>query len=102
MEQRTEPVNHPSHYGGDVEHEVIKCLKAWGLESDALLWNAAKYISRSAKKGRQLEDLKKARFYLDRRISSLEGEIGGWQREVESNVKSSTRRGQRKIGTSKP
>lgn len=44
-------VNHPSHYGGDTAHETIKCLEAWGLEGDALLWNAAKYISRAGKKG---------------------------------------------------
>jgi len=67
-----ESVNHPSHYGGDVPHEVIKCLEAWGLESDALLWNVVKYIARAAKKGAPIEDLKKARFYLDRRISAME------------------------------
>jgi hypothetical protein len=67
-----EMVNHPKHYGGDTLHEVIKCLKAWGLEKDALLWNAVKYIARASLKGNLLEDLKKARFYLDRRISELE------------------------------
>lgn len=67
-----ESVNHPSHYGGDTAHETIKCLQAWGLESDALLWNAVKYISRAGKKGSALEDLKKSSFYLDRRIKSLE------------------------------
>lgn len=67
-----EAVHHPNHYGGDVAHETVKCLEAWGLESDALLWNAVKYISRAGKKGASLEDLKKARWYLDRRISKLE------------------------------
>jgi len=67
-----ESVNHPAHYGGDTPHEVIKCLEAWGLDSDALLWNAVKYISRAGKKGPALEDLKKARFYLDRRIAFIE------------------------------
>lgn len=70
-----ESVNHPSHYGGDTPHETIKCLGAWGLESDAFLWNAVKYISRSGKKGPALEDLKKARFYLNRRIKSLESSL---------------------------
>lgn len=69
-----EMVNHPSHYGGDVPHEIIKCLHAWGLESDALLWNSAKYIGRAGKKDDILQDLKKARFYLDRRIQDLEAE----------------------------
>ena len=67
----TDGVNHPAHYGGDTEHEVIKCLEAWGLESDALLWNTVKYIARAGRKGQYLEDLKKARFYLDRRIQKV-------------------------------
>ena len=71
-QDRREMVNHPSHYGGDVEHEVVKCLEAWGLEKDALLWNAVKYIARYDKKGDPLENLKKAKFYLDRRIERLE------------------------------
>jgi len=71
--QEDAAVNHPLHYGGDTPHEVIKCLAAWGLESDALLWNTVKYIARAGKKGSALEDLKKARFYLDRRIRNLEG-----------------------------
>ena len=60
------------HYGGDTPHEVIKCLEAWGLEFDALLWNAAKYIARAGRKGDSLTDLKKAAFYLDRRIVQLQ------------------------------
>jgi uncharacterized protein DUF3310 len=69
---RQPSVDHPPHYGGDVPHETVKCLEAWGLERDALLWNTVKYISRAGKKGDQLEDLKKARWYLDRRIAKLE------------------------------
>lgn len=65
-----------AHYGGaDNPHETIKCLQAWGLEKDALLWTAGKYLSRAGKKNSEtlLKDLKKARFYLDRRIQQLEG-----------------------------
>jgi hypothetical protein len=75
--RETDLVNHPAHYGGDTPHETIKCLEAWGLESDALLWNAVKYISRAAKKGNAVQDLKKARFYLDRRIAALVPEKSG-------------------------
>ncbi len=64
-------VDHPSHYGGDVPHEVVKCLAAWGLESDALLWNAVKYIARHKHKGDALTDLRKAEWYLLRRIVQL-------------------------------
>lgn len=69
-----EAVNHPSHYGGpDNPYEVIKVLAAWGLEGDALLWNTVKYIARAGKKdpAKHVEDLEKARFYLDRRIETL-------------------------------
>jgi len=64
-----------THYGGaDNPHEVIKCLEAWGLEKDALLWNAVKYVARSGKKIDQptLKDLKKALYYLKRRVDKLE------------------------------
>lgn len=64
-----EMVSHPAHYGGDVPHEVYKCLSAWGLESDALLWNAVKYIARSGKKNNKLEDLRKASWYLSLAIT---------------------------------
>lgn len=72
--QPKEMVNHPSHYGGDVEHEVYKCLRAWGLEIDAFLWTVCKYIARAGKKGPKLEDLKKAQWYLNNRIEQLEKE----------------------------
>lgn len=74
MSQGKEAVHHPSHYGGDVPHETWKCLDAWGLVGNAYLWNTVKYISRAGKKDpeRTVEDLKKARWYLDREIERLE------------------------------
>lgn len=67
-------VNHPSHYGGeDNPYEAIKVIEAWKL--DFSLGNVIKYISRAGKKNPSLvEDLKKARWYLDRFISNLEKE----------------------------
>jgi hypothetical protein len=38
------------------------------------LGNAIKYISRAGRKDNTLEDLKKAKFYLDYEISMLEAE----------------------------
>lgn len=71
----TEAVDHPPHYGGaDNPYEAIKVIEAWGLGFN--LGNAAKYVSRAGKKGRKrdkLQDLKKARWYLDREIQCLEG-----------------------------
>ena len=63
-------VDHPSHYGGDQAYETIKVIEAWQLGFS--LGNAVKYISRAGKKGDEIEDLKKARWYLERRISQLE------------------------------
>lgn len=68
-------VNHPNHYGGkDNVYEVIKVCEAWSLEKDAYLFNVVKYVARSGKKdpNKELEDLKKAKFYLERKIYLLE------------------------------
>jgi hypothetical protein len=63
-------VDHPAHYGGDTTYEVIKVLEAWKLDSFCL-GNTIKYIARAGKKSGadELEDLKKARWYLDREIA---------------------------------
>ena len=68
-----EQVNHPSHYGGkDNPYEVIKVIENWNL--DFHLGNTVKYISRAGKKDtdKELQDLKKAMFYLERKIKNLE------------------------------
>lgn len=64
-------VNHPSHYTFG-KHEVIDVLEDW-FSDDPLLWQVGKYIARASHKGKELEDLKKAAFYLQRRINILEG-----------------------------
>jgi hypothetical protein len=77
MERNTmsDAVNHPAHYGGaDNPYEAIKVIDAWGL--GFCLGNTVKYISRAGKKGAALEDLKKARWYLDREISEQEKSLG--------------------------
>jgi len=64
-----DPVNHPAHYTlGGVE--VIDAIEAWQL--GFCLGNAVKYIARAGKKdpAKTLEDLKKARWYLDREIAA--------------------------------
>jgi hypothetical protein len=73
-----EMVNHPPHYqyGENNEYEVIKVCEAWGLDKDAYIFNVVKYVARSGKKdpSKEIEDLKKAQFYLDRRIKILTNE----------------------------
>jgi hypothetical protein len=68
-----DPVNHPRHYtfGGI---EVIDALESWGLNYH--LGNAVKYIARAKHKGNELEDLQKARWYLDRYIKRLQDATG--------------------------
>ena len=69
---KKEMVNHPSHYGGDNIYETIKVIDAWDL--GFALGNTVKYISRAGKKdpNKELEDLKKAMWYLQHRINQLE------------------------------
>ena len=70
----SDAVEHPAHYGGkDNQYEVIKVAEAWDFDKDAYLFNVLKYIARPGK-GNYLEDLRKARFYLDRKIARLEAE----------------------------
>ena len=64
-----DPVNNPAHYTfGTVE--VIEAIEAWELGFH--LGNVVKYVARAARKGRYLEDLKKARWYLEREIRRRE------------------------------
>ena len=74
MNDEKEMVNHPDHYqfGENNIYEAIKVIEAWGL--DFHLGNTVKYISRAGKKGtdKELQDLKKALWYLERKIQNLE------------------------------
>jgi hypothetical protein len=62
-------VNHPPHYKAHPSGvECIQIVEHMGF----CLGNAVKYIWRADLKGNAVEDLKKARFYLDREISLRE------------------------------
>lgn len=67
-----DPVNHPEHYthGGI---EVIDAIEAWKLGFH--LGNVVKYVARAEHKGKPLEDLRKARWYLDRAIQNIEKSV---------------------------
>jgi hypothetical protein len=65
----SDAVNHPSHYNkGGIE--VIDFIMAW-FAGDYCLGNVCKYIARSKHKGKELEDLKKAQWYLNKKINFL-------------------------------
>lgn len=66
--KKTDPVNHPAHY---TKHPSgVECI-------DVTEWmnfnkgNAMKYIWRAGDKGDEIEDLRKAAWYLDREIKRL-------------------------------
>jgi hypothetical protein len=63
-----DPVSHPSHYTfGTIE--VLDALDDWdlGFARSSII----KYIVRADKKGKEVEDLLKARFLLEREILKL-------------------------------
>jgi len=63
----SDPVNHPSHYGGkDNPYEAIKIIFALGWGRAFCLGNALKYILRAGVKSSasETEDLEKAAWYL--------------------------------------
>jgi hypothetical protein len=71
-----EAVSHPLHYGGDTTYEVIKVIEAWEKLFPHLNFNlltAIKYIPRAGIKDpkKQIEDLEKSIWYLNREIDRL-------------------------------
>jgi len=67
----TDLVNRPPHYTAHPSGvECITIAEHMGF----CLGNAVKYIWRADLKGRPLEDLYKARYYLDREIARREAE----------------------------
>ena len=70
QKSKKELVDHPQHYGGkDNPYEAIKVIEAWNL--GFCLGNTLKYISRAGKKDATIQELEKARWYLDREIEKL-------------------------------
>lgn len=86
-------VDHPDHYGGeDNPYEVIKIIEAHNLGFH--LGNTLKYMLRAGVKNEEteLEDLKKGKWYLDRKIESLEKKqqkpFASWLDTFEKELKS--------------
>jgi hypothetical protein len=67
--KETEAVKHPAHYNYS-KYEPVKVIKEWGLNFN--LGNVIKYVARAGRKDDILQDLKKARQYLDFEIEALE------------------------------
>ena len=63
-----EAVDHPDHYNKGIE--VIDYIDSWDF--NFTIGNIIKYVSRHRHKANPLEDLKKAKWYLDRLIKKYE------------------------------
>lgn len=69
----TEKVNHPEHYGGaDNPYEAIKIIEAHNLNFNC--GNVLKYVLRCGKKDDEIQELEKAKWYLEREIKRVKNE----------------------------
>lgn len=84
MEQKVDNVNHPNHYKSKSGLEVIEVIRAFTEDLEGLegyyTGNVLKYMCRWKKKN-GLEDLKKARVYLDWLIEKEEDKSGSQERQ---------------------
>lgn len=72
----SDKINHPDHYTSSPATcsacgHPIECIDVTQHMS-FIRGNAVKYVWRADLKGQELEDLKKARWYIDREIERLE------------------------------
>ena len=65
---KKEMINHPSHYNQGIE--AIDYIESHKMNFNT--GNVIKYVTRAKHKGTELEDLKKASWYLNREIERLE------------------------------
>lgn len=73
MAVKHDAVNHPSHYTSHPSGiECIDVVEHMNFNRG----NAVKYIWRAGQKSDELEDLRKARWYLDREINRMEKMLG--------------------------
>ena len=66
--EEKEMVDHPSHYNQGIE--TIEYIESWSMNFN--IGNVIKYVTRAGYKDNQLEDLKKALWYLQREIDRIE------------------------------
>lgn len=61
-------VNHPAHYQSKNGIEAIDVIEAFDL--DFCLGNVVKYVLRCGKKDNEIQELEKAKWYLEREIKT--------------------------------
>ena len=67
----TNKVNHPSHYNKGIE--TIDYIESWNMDFN--IGNIIKYVTRAGHKDNKLEDLEKAKWYLEREIQNIKKDI---------------------------
>lgn len=70
--RESELIKHPSHYTAGRKYEPKDVIRDWELNFN--LGSAVKYISRAGRKGDKIEELEKARQFLDFEIEALKEE----------------------------
>ena len=70
MEEVNKNVSHPSHYNQGIE--AIDIIESWDLNFN--LGNVIKYTLRAPYKENMIQDLEKAKWYLEREIIRLKKE----------------------------
>lgn len=69
MDEKQDNINHPSHYNNHPSGvECIDIIEHFNFN----IGNAIKYLWRAGLKGDALEDLRKAKWMIDREIQRLE------------------------------
>ena len=68
-QKKADAVNHPSHYIG--HPSGVECIEIVE-HMNFCRGNAIKYIWRAGEKGSEIQDLEKARWYIDREIARIE------------------------------
>jgi len=72
MSTKREAVNHPKHYNANPSGvECIDVVEHMPFN----IGNAVKYLWRADEKGRDIEDLRKAAWYIEREIQRRSGKI---------------------------
>jgi len=76
-----DPINHPAHYTSSPARcpecgRGIECIDV-AEHLGFCLGNVLKYVWRAGLKGDEIEDLRKARWYLDREIARRSHEVVG-------------------------
>ena len=73
LDTKPDMVHHPAHYCYS-EYEPKDVIRAWGLNFN--LGSAVKYIARAGRKDDILQELKKAKQFIEFEIEAIEKERG--------------------------